>query len=219
MSNKKEVKNKEELISIKVTMVGNVGVGKTCIVKRLVKNEYDESGKSTVGANYSKYEIYLDNKKIILDIWDTAGQEKFRSMGRHFYKNSNIVVIVYDITKKESFDDIKTFWYDNIKENAEKYKVIGIVGNKYDLFDKEGVEIIDDNVVKEFVDKIKSDEDSKIVSMNVSALNGYNIKMLFNDLVKQYLEKEFNILIQNNILEKGNTVNLGKNKEKKNKCC
>ena len=219
MSNKKEVKNKEELISIKVTMVGNVGVGKTCIVKRLVKNEYDESGKSTVGANYSKYEIYLDNKKIILDIWDTAGQEKFRSMGRHFYKNSNIVVIVYDITKKESFDDIKTFWYDNIKENAEKYKVIGIVGNKYDLFDKEGVEIIDDNVVKEFVDKIKSDEDSKIVSINVSALNGYNIKMLFNDLVKQYLEKEFNILIQNNILEKGNTVNLGKNKEKKNKCC
>ena len=219
MSNKKEVKNKEELISIKVTMVGNVGVGKTCIVKRLVKNEYDESGKSTVGANYSKYEIYLDNKKIILDIWDTAGQEKFRSMGRHFYKNSNIVVIVYDITKKESFDDIKTFWYDNIKENAEKYKVIGIVGNKYDLFDKEGVEIIDDNVVKEFVDKIKSDEDSKIISMNVSALNGYNIKMLFNDLVKQYLEKEFNILIQNNILEKGNTINLGKNKEKKNKCC
>ena len=219
MSNKKEVKNKEELISIKVTMVGNVGVGKTCIVKRLVKNEYDESGKSTVGANYSKYEIYLDNKKIILDIWDTAGQEKFRSMGRHFYKNSNIVVIVYDITKKESFDDIKTFWYDNIKENAEKYKVIGIVGNKYDLFDKEGVEIIDDNVVKEFVDKIKSDEDSKIISMNVSALNGYNIKMLFNDLVKQYLEKEFNILIQNNILEKGNTVNLGKNKEIKNKCC
>ena len=219
MSNKKEVKNKEELISIKVTMVGNVGVGKTCIVKRLVKNEYDESGKSTVGANYSKYEIYLDNKKIILDIWDTAGQEKFRSMGRHFYKNSNIVVIVYDITKKESFDDIKTFWYDNIKENAEKYKVIGIVGNKYDLFDKEGVEIIDDNVVKEFVDKIKSDEDYKIISMNVSALNGYNIKMLFNDLVKQYLEKEFNILIQNNILEKGNTVNLGKNKEKKNKCC
>jgi small GTP-binding protein len=219
MSNKKEVKNKEELISIKVTMVGNVGVGKTCIVKRLVKNEYDESGKSTVGANYSKYEIFLDNKKIILDIWDTAGQEKFRSMGRHFYKNSNIVVIVYDITKKESFDDIKTFWYDNIKENAEKYKVIGIVGNKYDLFDKEGVEIIDDNVVKEFVDKIKSDEDSKIISMNVSALNGYNIKMLFNDLVKQYLEKEFNILIQNNILEKGNTVNLGKNKGKKNKCC
>ena len=219
MSNKKEVKNKEELISIKVTMVGNVGVGKTCIVKRLVKNEYDESSKSTVGANYSKYEIFLDNKKIILDIWDTAGQEKFRSMGRHFYKNSNIVVIVYDITKKESFDDIKTFWYDNIKENAEKYKVIGIVGNKYDLFDKEGVEIIDDNVVKEFVDKIKSDEDSKIISMNVSALNGYNIKMLFNDLVKQYLEKEFNILIQNNILEKGNTVNLGKNKEKKNKCC
>ena len=219
MSNKKEVKNKEESISIKVTMVGNVGVGKTCIVKRLVKNEYDESGKSTVGANYSKYEIFLDNKKIILDIWDTAGQEKFRSMGRHFYKNSNIVVIVYDITKKESFDDIKTFWYDNIKENAEKYKVIGIVGNKYDLFDKEGVEIVDDNVVKEFVDKIKSDEDSKIISMNVSALNGYNIKMLFNDLVKQYLEKEFNILIQNNILEKGNTVNLGKNKEKKNKCC
>ena len=214
-----KVKNEEEVISIKVTMVGNVGVGKTCIVKRLVKNEYDESGKSTVGANYSKYELKLYNKKIFLDIWDTAGQEKFRSMGRHFYKNSNIVVIVYDITKKESFDDIKTFWYNNIKENAEKYKVIGIVGNKYDLFDKEGIEIIDDNVVKEFVDQIKNDEDSKIISMNVSALSGYNIKMLFNNLVKQYLEKEFNILIQNNTLEKGNTLNLKQTKEKNNKCC
>ena len=59
-------------------------------------------------------------------------------MGRHFYQNSNIVVIVYDITTKESFDDIKTFWYNDIKEKAEKYEVIGIVGKKYDLFDKEG---------------------------------------------------------------------------------
>ena len=140
-------------------------------------------------------------------------------MGRHFYQNSNIVIIVYDITKKETFDNIKNFWYNDIKEKAEKYKVIGIVGNKYDLFDKEGEYIIEDNIVKEFVDQIKNDKDSKVVNMNVSALQGYNIKLLFSELVKQYLEKEFNILIQNNKLERGNSVKLEKQKKKKKNCC
>ena len=218
MSNKKKETN-EEVISIKVTMVGDCGVGKTCIVHRLIRNDYLPSSKSTVGANYSKYELKLDNKKIVLDIWDTAGQEKFRSMGRHFYQNSNIIVIVFDITKKETFDNIKNFWYNDIKEKADKYKVIGIVGNKYDLFDKEGEDIIEDNIVKEFVDQIKNDKDSKVVNMNVSALQGYNIKLLFSELVKQYLENEFNILIQNNKSERGNSVKLGKQKKKKKKCC
>ena len=136
-----DVNNEEEVtISIKVTMVGSVGVGKTSIVNRYTKNIYEPESKSTVGANYCKKELVINKKIVLLDIWDTAGQEKFHSMGRHFYKNSNIVVIVYDITNITTFEDIKNYWYNDIKENGEIYKVIGIVGNKMDLYDNEGIQ-------------------------------------------------------------------------------
>ena len=205
----------------KLVLIGDSGVGKTCLISRFISGQFDANVTSTNGASYASKKVEFPElgKSLVLDIWDTAGQEKFRSMGRHFYQNSNIIVIVFDITRKETFDNIKNFWYNDIKEKAEKYKVIGIVGNKYDLFDKEGEDIIEDNIVKEFVDQIKNDKDSKVVNMNVSALQGYNIKLLFSELVKQYLENEFNILIQNNKSERGNSVKLGKQKKKKKKCC
>ena len=180
----------ENNISIKVAMVGSSGVGKTCITERFTKNEFDETIQTTSGANYLKKEMFMDNKKIMLDIWDTAGQEKFHSLGRHFYKNSHIIILVYDLTNRESFDDIKNYWYNDIIENGEKYKVIGIVGNKIDLYDNKGVDEFDDQIVKDFV-KSKSDEkETKIVSMKVSAKTGVNIKSLFEKLIKEYLKKE-----------------------------
>ena len=225
MSNKIKDKDKEEEkepISIKVTFVGNVGVGKTCLVTRLIKDEFDTSNRSTAGANYSKLDLIFNNKKITLDVWDTAGQEKFRTMGRQFYINSNIIIIVYDITKKESFEDIQNYWYNDVKENGEKFKVIGIVGNKFDLYDKEGVEEIDDKIVQKFVDKIKKDKDSKIVKMKVSAKNGTNIKNLLNELINQYFEKEFNTLIKNYSEERTKSDKLKNNTNNTNKkktCC
>ena len=186
----------EETISIKVTMVGSVGVGKSSIVNRYTKNIYEPQSKSTVGANYCKKELVINKKMVLLDIWDTAGQEKFHSMGRHFYKNSNIVVIVYDITNITTFEDIKNYWYNDIKENGEIYKVIGIVGNKMDLYDNEGIQEIDENIVKDFIEKISTDKDSKLVNMKVSAKTGVNIKNLFDKLVEEYLQKEFNFLIK-----------------------
>ena len=222
MSNEKKDRNKEEEkgpILIKVTIVGNIGVGKTCILTRLIKDEFCKSSKSTAGANYSKLDLIFNNQKITLDVWDTAGQEKFRTMGRQFYKNSNIIIIVYDITNKESFEDIQNYWYDDVKENGEKFKVIGIVGNKFDLYDKEGVDEVDDKIVQKFVDKIKNDKEIKIVKMKVSAKNGTNIKNLFNELINQYFEKEFNILIKSNTLESSNSFLLKNNKNKKRTCC
>ena len=216
---KAKEEEKKESISIKVTMIGDVGVGKTCIVNRFINDEFDSSETSTTGANYSKLDLFINNKKINLDVWDTAGQEKFRSIGRHFYKNSNIIVIVYDATKKETFEDIKNYWYNDVKENAERYKVIGIVGNKIDLYDKEGIEEVDDDIVQTFIDQIKNDKDSRIVEMKVSAKNGINIKNLFNEMIKQYLDKEFNILINNEYSKQGKNVKLKKGKKKKEKCC
>ena len=210
----------ENNISIKVAMVGSSGVGKTCITERFTKNEFDETIQTTSGANYLKKEMFMDNKKIMLDIWDTAGQEKFRSLGRHFYKNSHIIILVYDLTNRESFDDIKNYWYNDIIENGEKYKVIGIVGNKIDLYDNKGVDEFDDQIVKDFV-KSKSDEkETKIVSMKVSAKTGVNIKSLFEKLIKEYLKKEFNYLIRQGTLQSAGSFNIRKKKkQKKQNCC
>ena len=211
-------------INIKVTLIGSCGVGKSSIINRFIKNEFNEQIISTVGANYSKKEMKIDKKNVILDIWDTAGQEKFHSMGRHFYKNSHIIMIIYDITHKNTFEDIRTHWYKDILEHADKYKVIGLVGNKFDLYDTERVEEIDENIIKEFIDQVKGQKDSELIYMKVSAKTGVNIKSLFQTLVKKYLEKEFHILVKNEYLTKSNSFNIkkdkkkNKDKEKKN-CC
>ena len=75
-------------------------------------------------------------------------------MGRHFYKNANMIIIVYDITNLKSFQEIENYWYNDIKENGEKYKVIAIVGNKFDLYDQDEVEEIKDKMVEEYMDKL-----------------------------------------------------------------
>ena len=211
----------KDSISIKVTMIGSVGVGKSCIIDRFTKDTFDSLNKSTIGANYYKKELNIHDKNITLDIWDTAGQEKFHSMGRHFYKNSNIIVIVYDITNINSFEDIKNYWYNDVKEHGEKYKVIGIVGNKFDLYDQDGINEIDEKVVQEFMNNINNDKNSRFLNMKVSAKTGVNIKNLFTKLVGLYLEKEFNILIRQESLQKASTLKIKEQKsvKKKKKCC
>ena len=110
--------------SVKVTLLGNAGVGKTCIIGRFLSNDFKESTNSTRGADYSQKSITINNQTINLDIWDTAGQENYRSLGRHFYKDSLIVLLVYDITNRESFDDLKTLWYNDLKRYGEQYSVL-----------------------------------------------------------------------------------------------
>ena len=212
----------DETINIKVAIIGSCGVGKSSIINRFIRNEFNEEITSTVGANYSKKELKIDNKNVILDIWDTAGQEKFHSMGRHFYKNSHIIIIIYDMTNKNTFEDIKNHWFNDILEHADKYKVIGLVGNKFDLYDTEGVEEINENIIKEFIDQVKGQQDTELIHMKVSAKTGVNIKSLFQTLIKKYLEKE----LVNDNLEKAYSFKIKKDKKKekekekeKKNCC
>ena len=106
----------------KVILVGESGVGKTCIIVRFVSEEYKEETISTTGASYaSKIIEFADYKKSIqFQIWDTAGQEKYRGLTKLFYKDAKIVILVYDITRRKSFDEIKNYWYNQIKENSSE---------------------------------------------------------------------------------------------------
>ena len=114
-------------IGIKVTLIGESSVGKTSIINRYTKNAFTNELESTLGANYSQRKIILHGKKIRMDLWDTAGQEKYRAIGRHFYKESYIVCLVYDISSHDSFEKLKTIWYPELKEHGEKLKILAVV--------------------------------------------------------------------------------------------
>ena len=94
----------EECDVTKVVIIGESGVGKTCIIERFCQNKFTQSTVSTIGAANASAKVYIREKAYDLDIWDTAGQELYRSLNKIFYKNAKIAILVYDITKKASFE-------------------------------------------------------------------------------------------------------------------
>ena len=141
--------------SCKVVLLGESGVGKTCIISRYVNNTYDEKSETTNGASYASKIIELEQYKQSLrfDIWDTAGQEKYRSLTKIFFKDATAAILVYDITRKQSFDEIKNYWYKQLIECAPSDIVVGLAGNKADLFDREQV---NEDAAKAFAKEIKA---------------------------------------------------------------
>ena len=197
-------------IGIKVTLIGESSVGKTSIINRYTKNAFTQEMESTLGANYSQKKITLHKQKIRMDLWDTAGQEKYRAIGRHFYKESYIVCLVYDITNRDSFEKLKSVWFPELKEYGEKLKILALVGNKLDKYLDEDV---NDEEAKKFAEEINA------FFTKTSAMEGTNIEDLFNTLAEKYLTDIANLVIEKdekNIQIKGDDV---KDKGKKKKCC
>ena len=198
--------------NIKITLLGNSGVGKTCIIRRYSDSIFDENSVATQLANYSQKVVEIDNHTLQVDLWDTAGQEKYRSLGRNFYKDSYIVCLVYDITSHDSFIDLKEIWYSDLKEYGEKYTVLAVVGNKSDCYEEEQVK---EEEAKEFAEKIDA------IFMLTSAKTGSNINYLFEKLLREYLGPEFASKLDEINKDKGEIVNINKNanNKKKKKCC
>ena len=198
-------KDKKDLNSIKITLIGDSGVGKTCIIGRFTSDQFDENSLSTEGVSYSKIEYYYENKILNLDLWDTAGQEKYRSLGKHFYKDSFIVLLVYDVTLRQSFENLKKIWLEDITNFGEEYKVLAIVGNKCDLYEKE---VVSEEEARQFA------KENDAIYMNVSAKKGTNIKELFNACFQKYLEPNFQVNIKE-LKKKMADSYMIKNKKKK----
>ncbi len=201
--------------NIKVTLLGSSGVGKTCIIQRYTEDSFDENSVTTSGASYSQKFIEVDGKGVILDLWDTAGQEKYRSLGRHFYKDAYIVCLVYDITNLQSFNDIKEKWYKDLKTYGEQFTVLAVVGNKSDCYEKEEVS---EDIAKEYAKEINA------LFMLTSAKTGDNIEVLFETLTRKYLGPEFTQKVVEMQKDKGEvkkvTVeNAKEDKKKKKGCC
>ena len=112
----------EGALPCKVVLIGESGVGKTSIITRYTRNQFKSQLMATSGANFVTKNVIMEdeNQSIKFEIWDTAGQEKFRALAKVFYKNAAVCILVYDITRKSSFDALKNFWFKEIKENAKK---------------------------------------------------------------------------------------------------
>ena len=167
----------------KIVLLGDIGVGKTCLMSRFICGTFDANMNSTKGVIFSKREIGYPNfgKILTLDIWDTAGQEKYKPLTKYFYKDAEMVILVYDITRKESFDNLKHFWYKELQEYGNKDIVIGIAGNKSDLYDNEEVS---EKEAREFAKSIDA------IFGLISAKNDSGIEKLLEDIGNKYLESK-----------------------------
>ena len=115
------MKDKDSGQICKVILIGETGVGKTCIIVRFISDEFKDT-ISTTGASYASKIIDFEEykKKVQYQIWDTAGQEKYRGLTKIFYKDARIVILVYDVTRRATFEEIKNYWYNQIKQNSPK---------------------------------------------------------------------------------------------------
>ena len=171
----------QENITCKVVLVGESGVGKTSIINRYLNNTYNENQKSTFAPkfknkvlNYPEY-----NKSISFDIWDTAGQEAYRSITKNFYVNAAIGVMVYDIRNRESFENIKKYWSQQLKDSGVQNIVLAIAGNKCDIFNEEEVS---ENEARQYADSIGA------VFQLTSCKENIGIDELFKESGKRFLE-------------------------------
>jgi small GTP-binding protein len=168
----------EDIESFKVVLVGESGVGKTSIITQFIEQTFQEDQQSTTGGTFSTKSVICDNNKTLkFEIWDTAGQERYRSLTKMFYKDANAAVLVYDITRKDSFEELKSYWAEQIKESTPPNIIIVIVANKADLLEQETVN-------EEEARKFAGDMGALFVSTSAKTME--TINQLFIEIAKKY---------------------------------
>jgi len=213
----------------KIVLIGDSGVGKTNILSRFINNEFSLTTQATVGVEFGSKIIKKGEKLIKLQIWDTAGQERYKSITSAYYKGSKGAFVVYDISRKSTFDNVDK-WIDELKNHGSEDVFIMLVGNKSDLKDKR--EISEEDVQKKA-------QLYNVAFCETSALEGKNIEYAFESLINEITkkvekDKEKNNNKNSTNKDEGKTITLDTNnikekndgednknniKEKKISCC
>ena len=193
----------DDMNEIKIILIGEPGTGKTCLINVSTGNQFNENSESTLLSTYVTKNMVINDKEYSLNLWDTAGQEKYRAMTKIFTKNSKIVIFVYAINNKNTFEEMKSYWIKTIKETLGDEPILGIAGNKSDLYLEEAVP---EEEAREFANKLG------IKFKLVSAKSDPNSFVNF----LQELVEEFH---QTKGLSGKNGINLNKHKKKKSGCC
>ena len=209
MLNQEQNQNDNE--NIKIILLGGSGVGKTSIINQYICKDYsfDPNCETTSSANFLEKHLVLEGEKIKVAVWDTIGQEKFNCVTKLFIKDSKIVILIFDITEKRSFDDLQ-YWYNFLKNDFGQEVILGIGGNKVDL-----IGVHEEEVPEELLEKIAKDWGAEYALLSAKE-DKKGIIDFFDKLIRQYM-------IKNKLSSKQfrKTVKIKKDtmKEKKEKKC
>jgi small GTP-binding protein len=207
-------------VSCKVVLIGESGVGKTSIISRFITNTFSSILMSTTGASFATKSIYLEkeDRTVKFEIWDTAGQEKYRSLAKVFYKNAQVCLLVYDISRKTSLDEIKNYWFKEIKNNATDNIILALAGNKSDMYEFEEVS---DEEAKNYAKEINA------IFQKTSAKTDVGVNELFKMIGQKVVNPEtenVSNLTKEEQKKRGDKLKKDKikkesNNNKINKCC
>ena len=216
--------DEDECIPCKVVLLGESGVGKTSILTRYVEGNFSQTVMTSTSSRFVSKIIYLDeDNKIKFQIWDTAGQEKYRSLAKIFYQSAAVALLVYDITRLQSFNEIKKYWSQEIKINSPENIILAIVANKSD----------------DYLNQQVSHDEGKALAKELNAIFqptsakfGKGIDDLFHLIAEKFVDPSKNIsesfMSKEEIKENQKKITLEKirnkkieeeKKTKKNKCC
>ena len=189
----------------KILLLGDSGVGKSCLLLRYCENSFQESYLTTIGLDFRLKTVNLDDKrKIKVQIWDTAGEDRFRAITKSYYRGANGILLIYDVTEQESFEHVRD-WVEKIKEETSKGIIVYLVANKIDQNNKRIITNADGkNIAVEF----------KIPYYETSAKASIGVTEVFESLIKEmddYYMAEHN--------EKIETIHVNEKDKNKKKCC
>ena len=167
----------------KIVLLGESGVGKTCILEQFINGKFDLYEVSSQTVKFFRKTLeFPEGKSLNFDIWDTPGQEKHRSINKIFYKQANVVILVYDVTNEESFTEMKDYWYEQIKQLGDKDIILAIAANKSDLYEEKQVS---NETGEEFANQIGA------IFASTSAKNGSGIQALFYNIGQKIFDPNF----------------------------
>lgn len=171
--------NEDFDLHIKLLMLGDTGVGKTCLLLRYAYETFSTTFITTIGIDFKIKHIDLDNTRVKLQIWDTAGQERFRTITLSYFKGAHGILLVYDVIDRETFESIAE-WLEQIKEHADAEVNVILVGNKCDVDDKRQVSVAEGQAL--------ADEYS-LQFFETSARNNINVDEAFRAIAKETKER------------------------------
>ena len=198
----------------KVILLGEIMVGKTNLINILTGGKFNENETATSSSTSAMKDLLVKGNKYTIQIWDTIGQEKLRQLTKIFYNNSKIVIFVYDITERKSFEEIKDYWLNDVEEKIGKDIIKGIVANKIDLF-------LNEKVTEDEGEEYAKSIGAQFLVTSAKAYGPAKFEDFLIKLYEEYLDKyETNSSERKNSKKNKNIVlnkNTGNNQRKK--CC
>lgn len=184
----------------KVVLIGDSSTGKTCVVQRFHSGTYKEQQGTTIGVDFSMKTIFIDGKKIKLQIWDTAGHERFRTITQSYYRSASGVIIVYDITKRPTFLNLQR-WIEEVRRYTDSDVLSVLVGNKCDLENEREVELSEAEEMRDYVPEI-------MYVLETSAKENKNIDDIFFSLAAELKKRHDQMSSVQNVDEEEEPINL-----------